>query len=97
MYQEEVFLCGERSCPAVSGTQLECLNPLTLGVEPNPDELLVKELGYGLLNYQDIGHALLVTTIQIFNTGTFALLGLMKQALPRVVADLYYCSFMLLM
>ena len=81
----------------MNGTQFECLNPLSYGVEPNPEELLHLELGYGLMNYEDIGHSLFSTTKQIFQTGSSRLLTLEKQAMQRVLVELYNYSFMVLM
>ena len=81
----------------MNGTQFECLNPLSYGVEPNPAELLHLELGYGLMNYGDIGHSLFSTTKQIFQTGSSRLLTLEKQAMQRTFAELYNYSFMILM
>ena len=55
------------------------------------------ELGYGLMNYGDIGHALFSTTKQIFQTGSSRLLILQKQAMQRAFVELYNYSFMILM
>ena len=77
----------------MNGTQFECLNPLSYGVEPNPAELLHLELGYGLMNYGDIGHSLFSTTKQIFLTGSSRQIVLYKQAMDRVYVELYFYSF----
>ena len=55
------------------------------------------ELGYGLMNYGDIGHALFSTTKQIFQTGSSRLLILQKQSMHRAFVELYNYSFMILM
>ena len=97
MYEGEVFLCGERTCPTVDGIQYECLNPLNHGVEPNPDELNRIELGYGLLSFRNIGFALFSTTKQIFLTGSSRLIVLYKQAISRAYVELYFYSFIFIM
>ena len=68
----------------VNGVQFECLNPLTYGVEPNPDEVMNMEFGYGLLTYRNIGHALFSTTKQIFMTGSSRLAVLYRQTIHRL-------------
>ena len=93
MYEGEVFLCGERTCPIVNGIQYECLNPLDHGVEPNPEELNHIEFGYGLLTFSSIWSALFSTAKQIFLTGSSRLIVLYKQAINKVYVELYFYSF----
>ena len=37
VYSGPVSLCGALDCPMVDSIQLECLNPITYGVTPNPE------------------------------------------------------------
>lgn len=97
VYDGEVFLCGERTCPVVDGVQYECLNPLSYGVQPNSEELQHIEFGFGLMGYEDISFALFSTFIQIFQTGSFTLIILFKQAMQRTVVELYYYTLIILM
>ena len=97
VYEAEVFLCGEKSCPIVNGTQYQCLNPLSFGVEPSLDEQRNLEQGYGSLDYSDIWHALFSTTKQIFLTGSSRLIVLFKQSISWVFVEPYFYSFLLIM
>ena len=97
VYEGEVFLCGERACPVVNGTQYECLNPIFHGVEPNPNELMNMAQGFGLMNYQNMGFALLSTFKQILLTGSSRLIVLYKQVLHRGYVELYFYTFIYLM
>ena len=66
-------------------------------MEPNPQELVRLEFGYGLMGYEGMGSALFSTFIQIFQTGSFTLILLFKQAMQRTVVELYYYSLIILM
>ena len=81
----------------VDGIQYLCLNPIDYDVEPNPDELMHMEFGYGLLSYRNIGYALFSTTKQIFMTGSSRLIVLYKQATNRMYVELYFFSFVFVM
>ena len=97
VYSEEIFLCGQRTCPVVNGTQYECLNPIFYGVEPNPNELMNMVQGFGLMNYQNMGFSLFSTFKQILLTGSSRLIVLYKQVLHRVYVEFYFYSFIYLM
>ena len=97
VYSEEVFLCGQRPCPVVDGTQYECLNPIFYGVEPNPNELNNMEQGFGVMSYGHMGLALFSTFKQILLTGSSKLITLYKQVLHRGYVEFYFYSFIYLM
>ena len=92
-----MFLCGERGCPVVNGTQYECLNSIFFGVEPNQNELMNRVQSYGLMNYQNMGFSLFSTFKQILLTGSSRLIVLYKQVLHRAYVELYFYSFIYLM
>ena len=53
--------------------------------------------GFGLMNYQNMGFALLSTFKQILLTGSSRLIVLYKQVLHRTYVELYFYSFIYLM
>ena len=81
----------------VDGVQYECLNPIFYGVEPNQAELNNPTQGYGLMQYSNIGFALLSTFKQIMLTGSSRLIVLYKQVLNRAYVELYFYSFIYFM
>jgi len=96
VYTDEIFLCGERSCPMVNSVQLECLNPTDYYITPNEEELVNIKLGNGLLKYSNIFYALLSTFKQIFITGSSRLIVIFKQVLNPIFVILYYLSLIYL-
>ena len=97
VYEDAIFLCGEKSCPVVNGVLYECINPIDYGVEPNPNELINIMQGNGLMQYSNIFYALFSTFKQTFITGSSRLMILGKQVTNYFYVLIYYLSFVYLL
>lgn len=96
-YTQDIFLCGQKTCPFVNGEQLECLNPIDYAADPNPDQLINMIQGNGVMKYSNIFFAVLSTFKQTFVTGSSRLIILYKQVLNPIFVEVYFYSYIYLM
>lgn len=97
VYDEQVFLCGQKKCPQVGGVQYECLNPIDFGVQPNEEQAYNIMQGNGLMKYDNIFYSLFSTFKQTFITGSSRIMLLNKQVLHYLYVLVYYLSFIYLL